>query len=235
MKNVSKTLSLVLVSGLAASIALAASAQDTKKDHDTKVKHEDKAPAAKSTEKATEKSADKATAKAEIGKTAPNFTLKTTDGKDWSLSDAAGKIVVLEWCNPGCPVCQRVTSDGTVAEALKGAKEASSDVVYVMINSSASQPASLEKTGAYLKDAKLAIPALLDSDGKVGKMYGAKTTPHCYVIDSKGVLRYQGAIDDGDGAKKGKMNYVVNAVKQIKGNETVSPAETKPYGCGVKY
>jgi alkyl hydroperoxide reductase subunit AhpC len=114
-------------------------------------------------------------------------------------------------------------------------KAIDSNVMVVYINSSAARPESLSATAGYLKEHKIEVPALLDTEGKVGMMYGARTTPHCYVIDSKGVLRYQGAIDDAKGGKKGEMNYVVNAVKQIKAGETVSPDTTKPYGCSVKY
>ncbi len=171
---------------------------------------------------------------AKVGEAAPNFTLKTTDGKDWSLSDAKGKVVVLEWVNPNCPVCVRVCKEGIVADTLKGCKEQFADVVYVAINSSAAQPDSLAATAEYLKSHKLEVPALLDNDGKVGQMYGARTTPHCYVIDQNGVLVYQGAIDDSPSGGA-KTNYVVNAVKQLKAGEKVSPSETKPYGCSVKY
>jgi peroxiredoxin len=172
--------------------------------------------------------------KAEVGQPAPNFTLKTVDGKEWSLSDAKGKLVVLEWINPECPVCVRVMSDGTVAKTLSGVKEIYPDAVYVAVNSSAARQSSLDGTGEYMKAHKMDLPALLDSDGAVGKMYGAKTTPHCYVISPAGTLVYAGAIDDGANGGA-KMNYVVNAAKQLKAGETVSPGETKPYGCSVKY
>ena len=183
-------------------------------------------------QKAGKMDGKKATAK--VGEAAPNFTLKTTEGKEWSLSDAKGKVVVLEWINPECPICVRVMKDGTVANTIKGVTEQFSDVVYVAINSSAARPASLEGTAAYMKEHKVDIPALLDNDGAVGLLYGAKTTPHCYVIDANGVLVYQGAIDNNDKGD-GKMNYVVNAVTQLKAGESVSPSETKPYGCSVKY
>lgn len=229
-----KPVSLFLVAGLASVVAfgtLAAGSQDTGKGRGPATtkqteggEHKERAAGDKKTEKAA--------AKAEIGKPAPAFTLTTTDGKQWSLADAAGKIVVLEWCNPNCPVCRKLVSNGAVAKTVA---DCGTDVVYVMINSSAADPASLEATAAYLKDNKLTTPGLLDKDGAVGKLYGARTTPHCFVIDAKGVLRYQGAIDDNADGKGGKMNYVANAVKQIKGNETVSPETTKPYGCSVKY
>ena len=171
---------------------------------------------------------------AKVGEAAPNFTLKTTDGKEWSLSDAKGKVVVLEWINPECPVCVRVMKDGVVANMIKACREQLPDVVFVTINSSAARPSSLEATESYLKEHKVEVPALLDSDGAVGLMYDAKTTPHCYVIDANGTLVYSGAIDDGDKGD-GKMNYVVNAVTQLKAGEKVSPSTTRPYGCSVKY
>lgn len=173
-------------------------------------------------------------ADAKIGAVAPAFTLKTTDGKDWSLSDAKGKVVVIEWVNPECPVCRGLVKDGTVAATEKGCKAAFPDVVYLAINSSASSKSSLDATGAYLKDNKLDVIGLIDTDGKVGHSYGARTTPHCFVINAEGVLVYQGAINNSQGGD-GKTNYVVDAVKQLKAGSTVTPSETKPFGCGVKY
>ncbi|MDZ4829854.1 MAG: redoxin domain-containing protein [Phycisphaerae bacterium] len=226
-----KPFAALFASCFAASFAFVSIAGDPPATGTPAVKHEKHE---KKEEKKHEAGAEKGT-KAEVGKTAPNFTLKTAAGKDWSLSDAAGKIVVLEWINPNCPVCQRVMKDGTVATTLKEVTAISPDVVYVAINSSAADPASLDGTAKYMTDMKMTMPALLDRDGKVGMTYGAKTTPHCYVIDAKGVLRYQGAIDDNAQGSGAKMNYVVNAVKQIKAGETVSPDSTKSYGCGVKY
>jgi len=190
--------------------------------------------AAEKTRRGEGRKAEAAAGGAKVGAAAPAFTLKTTDGKDWSLSDAKGKVVVLEWINPNCPVCVRVCESGVVADTLKGCKDAFEDVVYVTINSSAAQPDSLKATAEYLKSHKLDVPGLLDEDGKVGQMYGARTTPHCFVIDQNGVLVYQGAIDDSPSGGA-KTNYVVNAVKQLKAGEKVSPSETKPYGCSVKY
>lgn len=173
-------------------------------------------------------------ADAKIGAPAPAFTLKTVDGKDWSLSDAKGKVVVIEWVNPECPVCRGLVEDGTVAAGVKECREVNSDVVYVAINSCAAKKSSLDATGAYLKDNKLDIIGLLDTDGKVGHSYGARTTPHCFVINAEGVLVYQGAINNSQSGD-GKTNYVVNAVKQLKAGETVTPSETKSFGCGIKY
>jgi len=223
-----KILSLVLASTLAVGFASISVAQDAPSQDAPKKERPARGEGRKGGDKAA------AAAGAKIGEAAPAFTLKTADGKDWSLSDAKGKVVVFEWINPECPVCEGVVKDGTVAATISGCKEQFGDVVYVAINSSASRTSSFDKTPAYLKDNKIDIPALFDRDGKVGKMYGARTTPHCFVIDAKGVLVYKGAINnskDGDG----KTNYVVQAVTQLKKGEKVAPSETRPFGCSVKY
>jgi peroxiredoxin len=213
-------LSIVLAGSLAVGMSSLTFAQDVAKD------------GAKGERKAQR--GDKAAAGAKVGEAAPGFTLKTADGKDWSLSDAAGKVVVIEWVNPECPVCERVMKDGTVAATLKGVKDQFPDAVYLAINSSAARPSSFDATPDYLKNNKIDIPALFDRDGAVGKQYGARTTPHCFVIDAKGVLVYKGAIDNSQGGD-GKTNYVVQAVTQLKKGEKVTPGETKPFGCSVKY
>ena len=213
-------LSIVLAGSLAVGMSSLSFAQDGGKDGG---KGERKA-----------QRGDKAAAGAKVGEAAPGFTLKTADGKDWSPSDAAGKVVVIEWVNPECPVCERVMKDGTVAATLKGVKDQFPDAVYLAINSSAARPSSFDATPDYLKNNKIDIPALFDRDGAVGKQYGARTTPHCFVIDAKGVLVYKGAIDNSQGGD-GKTNYVVQAVTQLKKGEKVTPGETKPFGCSVKY
>jgi peroxiredoxin len=223
-----KLMSIVLAASLAAGFTTLVLAQDAAKPTAPAEKEKGKKEGRKG------EKGEKAAAKAKVGEAAPNFTLKTTDGKEWSLSDAKGKVVVLEWVNPECPVCVRVMKDGTVANTIKGVTEQFSDVVYVAINSSAARPSSLEKTAAYMKEHKIDIPALLDNEGSVGQMYGAKTTPHCYVIDASGKLVYEGAIDNSERGD-GKMNYVVNAVTQLKKGESVSPSQTTPFGCSVKY
>ena len=228
-----KMLSLVLASTLAVGIASVSVAQDAPKQDAPKQDAPKKDRPARGEGRAKADRAG-AAAGAKIGEAAPAFTLKTADGKDWSLSDAKGKVVVIQWINPECPVCKGVMEDGSVAAGLKAVKEQFPDAVYLAINSSASRPSSFDATPDYLKNNKIDIPALFDRDGKVGKMYGARTTPHCFVINAEGVLVYKGAINnsqDGDG----KTNYVVQAVTQLKKGEKVSPSETKPFGCGVKY
>lgn len=165
-----------------------------------------------------------------VGKPAPAFTLKDSNGKSVSLSDFAGKTVVLEWINPDCPVCKDKVDSGSVAKMIAASHAADKNVVFLFINSTHYMAEKPSTSGEYLASAKIAAPALIDGDGTVGKAYGAKTTPHCFVIDPKGVLVYDGAIDD-----KGSTNYVVNAVKAIKEGKPVAPATTTAYGCGVKY
>jgi len=223
-----KILSIVLASTLAVGFASVSVAQDAPKQEAPKKERPARGEGRKASDKAS------ATAGAKVGEAAPAFTLKTADGKDWSLSDAKGKVVVIQWINPECPVCKGVMEDGSVVAGIKAVKEQYPDAVYLAINSSASRPSSFDSTPDYLKNNKVDMPALFDRDGKVGKMYGARTTPHCFVINAEGVLVYKGAINnsqDGDG----KTNYVVQAVTQLKKGEKVSPSETKPFGCGVKY
>lgn len=174
---------------------------------------------------------------AKVGDKAPDFSLKDLSGKTVSLKDFAGKIVVLEWVNPGCPVCKGAHMDGRIPNMIKELK-ATDGVVHLGINSTATTTADENKDA--LKKYGIEYPVLLDNDGKVGHAYGATNTPHMFVIDTKGVLRYQGALDNG--GPQGKpangeklVNYALNAVKQIKAGDTVTPDSTKAYGCTVKY
>jgi len=177
-----------------------------------------------------------ANGKAEIGKLAPDFTLMDADGKEHKLSDLKGKNVVIQWISPQCPVCNRVMSTGIVENMRKELKSIDKDFVHMAINSTNGM--NIDDSVKYLKKYKLAddIVALDDSEGTVGKMYGAKTTPHMFVIDAKGVLRYEGAIDnDPAGRNDERTNFVVSALRAIVAGETVTPEKTRSYGCGVKY
>jgi peroxiredoxin len=174
---------------------------------------------------------------AKVGEKAPAWTLKDIKGKEWKSTDLANKIVVLEWVNPGCPVCKGAHQDGRIPTMVKELK-GMSDVQFVAINSS--HFTNVKENEDALKAYGIDYPVLLDVEGTVGRAFGAKTTPHIFVIDTQGVLRYQGALDNGgprgqtsDGSPV--QNYVLNAVNQIKAGETVSPENTTPYGCGVKY
>jgi peroxiredoxin len=175
--------------------------------------------------------------KAKVGEAAPAFTLKDTSGAERSLKDYEGRNVVLQWLNYDCPVCRRVMERGVVKKMVEALEELDENIVILGINSTKSL--DVAKTAEYLKKNGMAehITALIDQDGTVGKLYDARTTPHMFVIDGKGVLRYNGAIDDDQSGSKGEeaTNYVVNAVRQILAGETVTPDTTRPYGCSVKY
>lgn len=173
-----------------------------------------------------------------IGDKVPDFTATDVNGKSVKFSDFAGKTVVLQWVNPGCPVCRKVTESGQVAQMITDAKAIDPGVVFLMVNSTASTASDPKATADYLSSHKVqANAALIDGDGKVGHMFDAKTTPNLFVVDSKGTLVYGGAFDDSSdrGETAGKTNYVLNTLKQLKAGESVSPSTTKPYGCSVKY
>ncbi|HBS28873.1 MAG TPA: thioredoxin family protein [Phycisphaerales bacterium] len=177
-------------------------------------------------------------AKAKVGAAAPDFKLVDTNGKEHSLASytAQGKIVVLEWFNSGCPFVVRHHEKYTTMRDL--AAKFGDKVQWIAINSGAPG-----KEGHGLdKDAvakwKIAYPVLNDETGKVGKMYGAKTTPHMFIVDAKGVLRYAGAIDNDRADKMSadqKINYVDRALSELTSGKEVTTAETLSYGCGVKY
>lgn len=173
-----------------------------------------------------------------VGDVAPAFTLKCLGGHDHSLADFKGKIVVLEWTNPGCPVVVRHYKDGLMPAAQKAARD--KQVVWLAVNSTNPehanfrQPEELKKTYAEWQAAYAA--QLMDADGATGRAYGAKTTPHIFVIDAEGKIAYIGAIDDDTGGKNPeRKNYALAAVDALIAGKPVDMATTKPYGCSVKY
>lgn len=174
-----------------------------------------------------------AAAKAKIGEAAPAFTLKDTDGNDVSLSDHQGKLIVLEWFNPDCPVVVRWYEDGGMNKVYDKYKD--KDVVWLAINTTAGHTVEADKKA--MEKWSIARPVLNDADGKVGRMYGAKTTPHMYIIDKEGRLAYAGGIDDDPSGRKGDkaVNYVSKALDELLAGESVSTPESTPYGCNVKY
>jgi peroxiredoxin len=176
---------------------------------------------------------------AEIGEKAPAFTLKDQHGRIHKLSDYEGKIVVLEWFNESCPFCMTAWGSGLLPNVLKDLGKVKTNVVYLAINSTANKPEEkvFESGKKFLEDIEISIPLLSDYDGEVGHTYGAKTTPHMFIIDTEGVLVYQGALSDDKIFKKGKKvkTHVLRAVEQIDAGEEVLPNYTKPWGCPVKY
>lgn len=178
---------------------------------------------------------------AEIGKPAPDFTLKDYDGKEVHLAALRGKTVVLEWFNPDCPFVKASHGKGSLKTLAK--KQTAKGVVWLGINSSGpgKQGNGPERVAAGKKAFELDHPVLADESGQVGKQYGATNTPQMYVIDPQGVLVYRGAIDnspDGEGESPtgGKLiNYVDVALEELAAGKPVTTKETKAYGCGVKY
>ncbi len=174
--------------------------------------------------------------KAKLGEPVPTFTLTDSSGQQRSLADYEGRIVVLEWINPECPYVVNCYKTKAMQTAYEKIKAMDKSAVWLAINTTYSTGPSQNEM--WIKQFKLDYPILLDTDGTVGKLYDARRTPHMFVIDKKGVLRYHGAIDDNKMGSKSldkTTNYVVNAVQQVVDGETVAPDYIKPYGCTVKY
>jgi peroxiredoxin len=167
-----------------------------------------------------------------IGKPAPNFNLKDVNGKEVKLADYKDKVVVLEWSSANCPVCKRHATGGTASKVMGNFKD--KPVVWVNVDSTGD--AKAEDCKKFATDNKLGT-YLMDPTGATGKAYGAKTTPHIFVIDQKGNLAYMGAIDDDkDGSKGDKAkSYVKDAIDAVLKGSTVATSTTDPYGCSVKY
>ncbi len=179
---------------------------------------------------------DKETKKAKLGKAAPQFTLLDTTGQERSLADYKGKVVVLEWINPNCPFVRRCYESKAIQNAFLKARQTSKGLVWLAINTTPNT--SADENNNWIRKYGLKYPILLDPKGEVGRLYDAKTTPHMFVIDREGVLRYYGAIDNNklfDKSRDKVFNYVTNAITQIAAQETVSPDYVKSYGCTVRY
>ena len=181
-----------------------------------------------------------ALANAVVGQPAPGFTLTDLAGKPVNLADYKGRTVVLEWHNFNCPFVVKHYKSGNM-QALQ--KKYGADVVWLAVNFTNNghqdwmEPAKISKS---LSDYG-AAPAkyLVDEPGKVGLAYGAKTTPHMYIIDGTGKVLYNGAIDDKRSTNvddvKGAKNYVAAALDELKAGKPVSTPSTTPYGCTIKY
>lgn len=172
-----------------------------------------------------------------VGEKAPAFALKGVDGKSYSLADFKGKTVVLEWVNPGCPFSDRHAREHTMSELAKQHGE----VVWLGINSTNPQHADFLKPAAHnawMVKNGVSYPVLYDLKGEVGKAYGARTTPHMFIVDQAGKIAYNGAIDDdprGGKSKVERVNYVGGGLNHEKAGKNPDPALTQPYGCSVKY
>lgn len=182
-----------------------------------------------------------ANAAVEIGKPAPEFTATDTKGVEHSLSDFKGKNVVLEWSNHECPFVVKHYGSGNMQKLQKEATD--NGAIWLTIVSSAEGKQGnvtaaeankiMEDVGAH------STARVLDSSGEIGKLYGAKTTPHMFIIDKDGVLVYEGAIDSDTSFKpesiEGATNYVREALKSLNAGTPIDVTSTQPYGCGVKY
>jgi peroxiredoxin len=183
----------------------------------------------------------RAESKAALGQPAPNFSAKDVNGKTVSLADFKGKTVVLEWVNPGCPFVRKHYSSNNMQGTQQDA--AAKNVVWLAINSTATSHSdylSPAKLGTWMKEQKAtATHTLMDEDGKIGLAYGARTTPHMYIVDGKGTLVYAGGIDSIASASAADIpkatNYVKVALAEIASGKPLSNNVTRPYGCSVKY
>lgn len=179
-------------------------------------------------------------ASATVGQPAPDFKAADTAGKIRQLSDYKGKLVVLEWTNPGCPFVQKHYS-GNMQSLQK--EFTGKGVVWLAINSTETG------SGDYLAPARLAgwmgekqaaaSATLMDESGQIGQLYGAKTTPHMYIVSPQGQLVYAGAIDSISSARvddiKTATNYVRQGLNEALGGKAISVASSRAYGCSIKY
>ena len=176
-----------------------------------------------------------------VGQPAPTFSATDTSGKRVSLADFKGKHVVLEWVNPGCPYVVKhynsANMQGTQKEATgKG-------VVWLAINSTAVDHGDYKTApdmAQWMQNHKATASAtLMDSDGKLGRAYGARTTPHLYIVDPQGLLVYAGGIDNKASSNPADIATATNHVKVALGetlaSKPIALANTRPYGCSVKY
>jgi peroxiredoxin len=182
-----------------------------------------------------------ALASPEVGAPAPAFSGVDTAGKNWSLENLAGRPVILEWTNHDCPYVQKHYDAGNM-QALQ--REATEDG-YVWLSVISSAPGKQGHVSADQADALTAkrdaapTAVILDSDGSMGQAYGARTTPHMYLIDESGTLVFMGGIDDRATTDPADIpdsaNYVRLAMAERAAGEPISQPVTRPYGCSVKY
>ncbi|MEY2500070.1 MAG: hypothetical protein QOI07_404 [Verrucomicrobiota bacterium] len=176
-----------------------------------------------------------------VGSNAPDFSLTDSNGKTQSVSQYKGKYVVLEWFNPECPFVKKHYGSGNMQKLQ--AEFTGKGVVWLSIDSSApglEGYLTAEQANAKITEWKTKQTALvLDPDGKAGRSYGAKNTPHMFVINPDGKIVYEGAIDSKATPNPSDIasstNYVKVALEESLSGKTVSNANTKPYGCSVKY
>lgn len=176
-----------------------------------------------------------------LGELAPAFEAMDADGHSRSLSEFAGKIVVLEWTSSDCPYCGKHYGSGNMQALQK--KAVKDGVIWLTVSSSApGREGYFTPQAARAWRAKVgshATAILLDGDGKIGRAYAARATPHMFVIDRAGRLAYMGGIDDrpyvDPASLKGAKNYVAAALADLKAGRPVAEPVSAPYGCSVRY
>jgi peroxiredoxin len=176
-----------------------------------------------------------------VGAPAPDFTLTDSSGKQVTLSSFRGKNVVLEWFNPECPFVKKFYSGGEM-QKLQQQVTSGGDVWLTINSSAAGKQGHISQSDAadvVTKQGLKSTALLLDPAGTVGKQYGARTTPHMFVIDAKGTVAYGGAIDSVPSTDSeditGATNYVQAAIVHLKDGKPIPTSATEPYGCSVKY
>lgn len=181
-----------------------------------------------------------AQAAATVGQPAPDFRLSDTAGQSVSLSQFKGKTVVLEWNNPGCPFVRK-HYNGNMQALQKDFTQ--KGVVWLAVNSTET------RSGDYLAPEQLALwmrdkgasptATLMDPDGKAGAAFGARVTPHMYIVNAQGLLVYAGGIDSIPSAREADIqtatNYVRQGLTELLAGQTVSVATSRAYGCSIKY
>lgn len=178
---------------------------------------------------------------ATVGQPAPAFSVVDTQGRTVSLADFKGRHVVLEWVNPGCPFVQKHYSSGNMQGTQKEAT--AKGFVWLTVNSTAREATDYKapaEMAGWMREQKAAATAtLMDTDGQLGRAYGARTTPHMYVIDPAGKLVYAGAIDSKPSGRASDIasatNYVKQTVGELLAGKPVSTPQTTAYGCSIKY
>lgn len=180
-------------------------------------------------------------ATAGVGRAAPDFTLTDINGTKHSLADFKGRTVVLEWVNPDCPfVKKHYDQSGNLPKTSAAA--AADGVVWLQINSAhpgAQGDYDNVAAAQWQKRQGVSAPYFRDQDGKVGRLYDARSTPHLYIVDGRGTLVYAGGIDSIRSSKPADIakatNYVKAALADLKAGRPVGTPISQPYGCSVKY
>ena len=176
-----------------------------------------------------------------VGDTAPDFTGTDSHGQSHKLSEYRGKFVVLEWHNNGCPFTKKHYESGNMQKLQKEWTDKGVVWFTVISSSPGSQGyVTADQENEYLQKMHAApTAALLDPKGDIGHLYGAKTTPHMFIVNPQGELIYDGAIDDkattDPSDVNGANNYVSDALQEAMSGKAVAVASTRPYGCSVKY